>query len=175
MVSMNMTLPPKSAAGSSLWKYRLVVGAAAVLAVLALALTIIKWSTPRPADVVTTVTASAPVYPEDQVSAAKKEACAASVSVGWRLTDVHNSLWNTPRDAPGQNAVAAEYQRVTLVEVAYLKTRIRPETPEAVRTAIEGYVVAILAEVDAVVRNIPASAAVEKAKDAGKRISTACE
>ncbi|SKR61786.1 membrane protein [Mycobacteroides abscessus subsp. abscessus] len=172
---MNTTLQPTPVAGPSLWKYRLVVGAAAVLAVLALTLTIIKWSTPRPAGVVTTATASAPTYPEDQVAAAKKEACETSVSVGWRLTDVHNSLWNTPRDAPEQPGALAEYQRVSLIETEYLKTKIRPETPQAVRTAIEDYISAILAEVDAVVRNAAASTAVETAKSAGKRISAACE
>ncbi|WP_157933412.1 hypothetical protein [Mycobacteroides abscessus] len=60
-----MTTPTQS----PLWRYRLVVGAAAVLAVLALVLTIIRWAAPA---VNTTITTAAPTYTEDRVAAAKK-------------------------------------------------------------------------------------------------------
>ncbi|CPT80519.1 membrane protein [Mycobacteroides abscessus] len=172
---MNMTLPPKSAAGSSLWKYRLVVGAAAVLAVLALALNIIKWSTPPPADVVTTVNASVPTYPEDQVTAAKKDACDAVDRTNGPMTDVHNVLWKTARGSAEEPGALAEFQRVTLIEVEYLESRVRPETPESVRTAIKEYTAAILAELDAVVRDVPADKTVTDVKAAGARVSKVCE
>ncbi|WP_195173718.1 hypothetical protein [Mycobacteroides abscessus] len=159
--------------GPSLWRYRLVVGAASVLAVLALALTIIKWSTPRP-DVVTTVTASAPAYPDEQVAAAKKDACDAVDRTDGPMTDVHNVLWKTARGSAEEPGALAEFQRVTLIEVEYLKSKVRPEAPESVRTAIEKYIAAILAEVDAVTREVSAAAVVDAAKSAGAEVDKAC-
>lgn len=169
---MTTTLPTP-VTGPSLWKYRLVVGAAAVLAVLALALTIIKWSTPRP-DVVTTVTASAPAYPDEQVESAKKDACDAVDRTNGPMTDVHNVLWKTARGSAEEPGALAEFQRVTLIEVEYLKSKVRPEAPESVRTAIEKYTAAILAEVDAVTREVSAASAVDAAKSAGAEVDKAC-
>lgn len=160
---------------SSLWGYRLVVGAAGVLAVLAFVLTVIKWSTPRPADVVTTVTASTPTYPEDQVASAKKDACDAVDRTNGPMTDVHNVLWKTARGSAEEPGVLAEFQRVTLIEVEYLKSKVRPETPESVRTAIKEYTTTILAELDAVVRDAPADKTVTDVKAAGSRVSKVCE
>ncbi|MBE5502712.1 hypothetical protein E3G56_005338 [Mycobacteroides abscessus] len=165
-----MTTPTQS----PLWGYRLLVGAAGVLAVLASALTVTKWSTPRPADVVTTVTASVPAYPEDQAASAKKDACDAVARTNGPMTDVHNVLWKTARGSAEEPASLAEFQRVTLIEIEYLKSKVRPEAPLSVRTAIEKYTAAILAEVDAVTRDVSAASAVDIAKNAGAEVDKAC-
>ncbi|MBE5507632.1 hypothetical protein [Mycobacteroides abscessus] len=171
---MNTTLQPTPVAGPSLWKYRLVVGAAAVLAVLALTLTIIKWSTPRPTGVVTTVTASAPTYPEDQVAAAKKDACDAVERANGPLTEAAKNAWAAPPSTPESALAVTEFQKVALVEVGYLESKIRPETPVPVRDAVRDYTAAISAAVDAVTRGVPAASSVDRVKEAGAQIDKTC-
>lgn len=158
---------------SPIWGYRLVVGAAAALAIAAFVLSIIKWSTPREADVVTTVTASA-AYPEDQVAAAKKDACAAVERTNGPLTQAAKNAWAATPATPESVLAVTEFQKVALVEVGYLESRTRPETPEPVRDAIRDYTAAISAAVDAVTRGVPASASVDHVKEAGAQIDKAC-
>ncbi|SIG14108.1 Uncharacterised protein [Mycobacteroides abscessus subsp. abscessus] len=160
-----------TATQSPLWRYRLVVGAAAVLAVLALVLTIIRWAAPA---VNTTITTAAPTYTEDRVAAAKKDACDAVDRTNDPLTRAAKNAWAAPPATPESALAVTEFQKVALVEVGYLESRTRPETPEPVRGAVRAYTTAIYAAVDAVTRGTPAADRVNDVKEAGAQIDKAC-
>lgn len=165
-----MTAPTKS----PMWGYRLVVGAAAVLAIAAFVLTISKWSAPRSVDAITTASATAPTYPDDQVIAAKKDACDAVERTNGPLTQAAKNAWAAPAATPESALAVTEFQKVALVELGYLESKTRPEAPEPVRDAVRAYTAAIFAAVDAVTRGVPAAASVDHVKEAGAQIDKAC-
>jgi hypothetical protein len=167
----------KPIAGANMWRYRLLLGAAAVIAAAAAVMAgITLWSAPRrAADVTPTVTASSSPYSDEQIAAAKKDACDAATRTDGPMTDVQNALWDTPKGSSEEPAALAAFQRVTLVEIEYLKSRTRPEAPEAVRTALHTYISAVLATVDGVTRGVPVSEKVAAVKAAGAQLDKACK
>ena len=163
--------------GAAVWRYRLLLSASAGLAVVAAIMAgIALWSAPRqvreagPA----AMTASSSPYTDEQVTAAKTDACEANQWTNKALTAVHNALWDTPKGSSEEPTALAAYQRVTLVETEYLKSRTRPEAPESVRSAVNTYIAALLAEVDGVTRGVPVSEKVTAVKDAGAQLDKAC-
>ncbi len=91
------------------------------------------------------------------------------------MTDVAQRLWDTPKGSSEEPAALAAYQRVTLVEIEYLTSRTRPETTEAVRTAVHTYIAALLAKVDGITRDVPVSDKVTATKAAGAQLDKACK
>ncbi|WP_131832074.1 hypothetical protein [Mycobacteroides abscessus] len=160
---------------------RLIVGMillAALLSVAAIALSAINVGQHGDADITTTVTAGPPVYTDDQVAAAKKDACDASLTIDDPLIAAQRALVAIPdRNSPEAQEALSKFQMVVMVETEYLKTRTRPETPAPVRTSVDRYVTALLAEVDAETRLLAdgeVNVRVREAKAAGEELAQAC-
>lgn len=165
----------KPSAVAAMWRYQLLLSATAVLAIAAVVMAgIALWSPRRGTEATPVVTASTP-YSDEQVATAKKDACDANLRTNTALTEVHNAFWDTPKDSSEGPAALAAYQRVTLVEIEYLRSRTRPEAPEPVRAAVDAYVGALLAEVDGVTRGVAVSDKVEAVKDAAAQLDKACK
>lgn len=129
-----------------------ILAAAAIFAIAAIVLTAVKWMMP-PREVTTTVTAGPPAYTSDQIAAAKKQACDASMRIDDPITDADRALVAiTDRSSPEAQAALANFQNVIMVETEYLKTQTTPAAPEAVRNAVKGYVDALLSQADAETR-----------------------
>lgn len=164
-------------AGESVWRYRLLLSAVAVLAVAAsIVAGIALWSSSRQGRAAAPVmSASSSPYTNEQIEAAKTDACDAVTRTDGPMTDVAQRFWAVPAGTPEASAAMAAFQRVTLVEIEYLKSRTRPETPEAVRTGVQTYVSAVLATVDGVTRGVPVSQKVAAVKAAGAQLDKACK
>ncbi len=108
----------------------LLSGGATVLALAAVVMGTLGWTRPDPAPVTTTVTASAPTYSAEEVSAARDNACAAAKSVVPPVYEasvpVVAALPN--RDSPEYKAALANEQAVVLVEMEYLRQHTPPAT-----------------------------------------------
>ncbi|ORW32699.1 hypothetical protein AWC17_25165 [Mycobacterium nebraskense] len=129
-----------------------ILAVAAIFAIAAIVLTAVKWMMP-PREVTTTVTAGPPAYTSDQIAAAKKQACDASMRIDDPITDADRALVAIPdRSSPEAQAALANFQNVIMVETEYLKTQTTPAAPEAVRNAVKGYVDALLSQADAETR-----------------------
>lgn len=166
----------KPSAVVAMWRYRLLLSATAVFAIAAVVMAgIALWSPRRATDATPLVTASTPPYSDEQIATAKKDSCDANLRTNTALTEVHNAFWDTPKDSAEEPAALAAYQRVTLVEIEYLRSRTRPEAPEPVRAAVDAYVAALLAEVDGVTRGVAVSDKVAAVKDAAAQLDKACK
>lgn len=161
---------------------RLIVGMillAALLSVAAIALSAINVGRHGDADITTTVTAGPPVYTDDQVAAAKKDACDASLTIDDPLIAAQRALVAIPdRNSPEAQEALSKFQMVVMVETEYLKTRTRPETPESVKSAVAGYVSALLAEVDAETRQLAdgeVNIRIRATKANGQTLAQACK
>lgn len=129
-----------------------ILAAAAIFAVAAIVLTAVKW-TMSPREVTTTVTAGPPAYTAEEIAAAKKQACDASMRIDDPITDADRALVAIPdRSSPEAQAALANFQNVVMVETEYLKTQTTPAAPQAVRDAVKGYVDALLSQADAETR-----------------------
>lgn len=140
---------PQRGADRLVWA---ILAAAAIFAIAAIVLTAMKW-TMAPREVTTTVTAGPPAYTAEQISAAKKQACDASMRIDDPITDADRALVAIPdRSSPDAQAALANFQNVVMVETEYLKTQTTPAAPQAVRDAVKGYVDALLSQADAETR-----------------------
>lgn len=168
----------KRSAGARIWRYRLLLGATALLAGAAVVMAgVALWSAPRQAadaEQATATVGSSP-YSDAEVAAAKNDACDAATRTDAPMTEVARRLWDTPKGSSEEPAAMAAYQRVTLVEIEYLKSRTREEAPEGVRAAVAAYTAALLAEVDAVTRGLPVSEKTAATKAAGVQLDNACK
>lgn len=167
----------KPITGAAMWRYRLLLSAAAALAVAAAIVAgIALWSSPQQGrEASPAAIASSSPYTNAQIASAKTDACEANQRTNTALIAVHNVLWDTPKDSSEEPTALAAYQRVTLVETEYLKSRTRPEAPESVRSAVNTYIAALLAEVDGVTRGVPVSEKVIAVKAAGAQLDKACK
>lgn len=59
------------------------------------------------------------------------------------------------RNSPEAKTALANFQTVVMVETEYLKTQVRPAAPEEVKSAVNDFIVALLAEADAETRMLP--------------------
>jgi len=174
-------LPPPTAQWGSVRGGRsrliwVILWGAALLSITAIVLTAMKWSSPAGQPVTPPATAAGPpAYTSEQIAAAKKDACDASMTTDAPITQAHNALWATRRDSPEWAAALANYQVVMLVETEYLKSMTRPEAPAAVRAAVSNAVDAQLAEVAAVTAGTPVSAKVDAVKAAGAQLEQVCK
>lgn len=160
-----------------MWRYRLLLSATAVLAVAAAIMAGIALAAVpgQEAEVASTVSPSSSAFTNEQVAAAKRDACDAGRQTDGPMTDAAQRLWDTPKGSSEEPTALAAYQRVTLVETEYLKSRTRPEAPESVRSAVNTYIAALLAEVDGVTRGVPVSEKVIAVKAAGAQLDKACK
>ncbi len=104
----------------------------------------------------------------------EEDACDAVDRTNDPLTRAAKNAWAAPPATPESALAVTEFQKVALVEVGYLESRTRPETPEPVRGAVRAYTTAIYAAVDAVTRGTPAADRVNDVKEAGAQIDKAC-
>ncbi|WP_136623309.1 hypothetical protein [Mycobacterium attenuatum] len=155
-----------------------ILSAAALLSITAIILTTMKWTSAPPHPITTTVTAGPPTYSQEQIAAAKKQACDASLTTNDPMIDAQRALVSIPdRNSPESQAALANYQMVTIVETEYLKSQTTPAAPEAVRAAVANYVAALVSEVDAETRHLPdgeISVRVRATKEAGRVLGDVC-
>lgn len=157
---------------------RVLLVAAAVLSFAAIAMTAIKWATPAPEPVTTTVTAGPPAYTDDEITKAKKESCDASLDINEPVNRVQKALLAAAPGSPERQAALAEYQTVTMVEIEYLKTKTTAAAPQSVRDGVQRAINALLAEVDAMTRGLSVQEQAERAdavKAAGRNLDEVCK
>lgn len=151
---------------------------AALLSVAAIALSAINLGRGGGADTTTTVTAGPAAYTDGQVAAAKKDACDASLTIDDPLTTAQRTLAAiADRNSSEAQEALSKFQMVVMVETEYLKSRTRPEAPESIRTSVDSYVTALLAEVDAETRLLAdgeVNVRVRAVKAAGQELAQAC-
>ena len=169
--------PPTLTRPSRRWGLWTIIAVGMAFSIAALAVSAAKWwSTPSAPP---GAPPPAPAFSDEQVQAAKKAACDAGVRIDEPLTTVAVALAAfRDRSAPEAQDALARFQTVTLVEIEYLKTQTGPAAPEPVRAAVNGYVAALLAEVDGATRLLPdgeMNVRVRQTKAAGKAFGEACK
>lgn len=156
-----------------------ILAAAALMSVAAIVLTAVKWTTAPPPPTTATVTAGPPAFTAEQIAAAKKQACDASVTTNEPMTNVQRALVAIrDRNSSEAQAALANYQMVTMVETEFLKAQTTPAAPEAVRNAVKDYIGAVLVEVDGETRQLPLgdiSLRVRAVKAAGSVLGQVCK
>ncbi|MBU8841443.1 hypothetical protein [Mycolicibacterium goodii] len=172
--------PPPIAAGpsnrtpKSVWA---ISGGAVVLAVAAVVMGALAWTRPDPAPVTTTVTPSAPVYSDEEVAAARDEACASAKSVVAAVYEASVPLVAAlpNRDSPEYKAALANEQAVVLVEMEYLRLHTPPATPREIADPMGDYIDAtyavLAADTSGQDRNLPA----QRGQTAMDKVHAACQ
>lgn len=159
----------------------IVIALSALFAIAALALSVTKLAMgPNSGQsVTTTVSPPAPTYSDADVAAAKKDACAATTITGDALTQAQRELAAIPdRNSPEAQAALAKFQTVVMVETEYLKTQVRPATPEAIKSSVTEFIAALLAETDAETRMLPygdINARGDATSAASRKLNSACK
>lgn len=159
----------------------IVIALAALFAIAALALSVTKLASGSNTaqTVTTTISPPAPTYSDADIATAKKDACAATTITGDALTQAQRELASIPdRNSPEAKAALANFQMVVMVETEYLKTQVRPATPEAIKSAVSEFIAALLAETDAETRMLPygdINARGDAASAASKKLNLACK
>ncbi|KWX20457.1 hypothetical protein AFM11_30225 [Mycolicibacterium wolinskyi] len=120
-------------------------------------MTAINLTRPAPPATTTTVTAPPPSYSPEQIAAAKKESCDASVSVDVPLGGVHRELQATMgnRNSPEHAGALSTFQTVLMIEIEYMRNHTPPATPAEVADATNSYIDAWIALGDAYTRELP--------------------
>lgn len=146
----------RSGRGGSRWVLAM-SAAACVLGIAAIVMTAINLTRPAPAATTTTVTAQPPNYSPDQIAAAKREACDASVSVDQPLGGVHRELMATlgNRVSPEHAGALSTFSTVLMIEIEYMRNHTPPATPADVQEATSHYIDAWIALGDAYTRELP--------------------
>ena len=161
--------PPKA-----VW---LLSGTAVVLAIAAVVMGALAWTRPDPAPITTTVTPSAPTYSDEEVSAARDDACAAAKSVVAAVYEASVPLVAAlpNRESPEYKAALANEQAVVLVEMEYLRLHTPPATPRDIAEPLTDYINATLAVLAADTsgqdRNLPA----QQGQTAMDKVHAACK
>lgn len=134
----------------------------------------------------TTVTAAptptpttAPFSP-DQVAAAKKAVCAASINADRAMEAAQINFFNAQRDrqSPEYRPALSNWQLVASLESAWLEQQLTPAVPKDVKDATNAYIAAGIALVEANTRELSADDAqpfVLAARDSGDKLDKVCE
>jgi hypothetical protein len=172
-------LPPSPAVApgrptKAVW---LLSGAAVVLAVVAVVLGVLALTRSDPAPVTTTVTPSAPTYSDDQVSAARDDACAAVKSVVAAVYEASVPLVAAlpNRDSPEYKAALANEQSVVLVEMEYLRLHTSPATPREIAEPMTDYINATLAVLAADTSGQDRNPPAQRGQTAMDKVYAACK
>lgn len=130
----------------------------------------------------TTVTAAppAPTFTADQVAAAKKDVCDASINANNSITGAQHHFFQAARDrqSPDYRPALGNFQLVASVETAYLERHLTPAVPKDVKDATNGYIAATLALVDANTRELSdqdAQPFVVATRDSVDQLEKVCE
>ncbi|QZH69485.1 hypothetical protein [Mycolicibacterium farcinogenes] len=131
--------------------------AACLLGIAAIIMTAINLTRPAPPATTTTMVAPPPTYTPEQIAAAKKEACDASVSVDQPLGGVHRELMATlgNRVSPEHAGALSTFSTVLMIEIEYMRNHAPPATPADVQEATSHYIDAWIALGDAYTRELP--------------------
>ncbi|KEP38776.1 hypothetical protein [Mycobacterium kansasii] len=156
---------------------------AVLLALGAAVMSAIKLTAPTPAATTTTVTAPPPAppsYSQEQVAAAKKEACDASDAAAASIANAQQNFAVAARDrqVPQYRPALANFQLVVVIETQYMQQHLPSATPKEVADAINGYIGAILAAVDADTREVSnhdAQIHVDRVNNASTQLDKVCE
>ncbi|MGV7254549.1 hypothetical protein PJI20_10295 [Mycobacterium kansasii] len=157
------------------------VAAWAVLAVSAAAvvfsgIVLVRPETPGVHTVV--VPPAPPTFTAAEIANAKQEACAAWVSASTTMAAAGKAVadapggWNNPET---QDAIAFE-ARTTLVQSAYLRSKVGPATPPEIAQPIHDYLVASFEQEDATMRRVGSerNAAIDRSNVAVDKVNAAC-
>lgn len=172
---------PTTPVRTSTKKLVIVIALAILLSVAALALTVAKWATRSDSatPVTTTISPPSPTYSDAEIASAKKDACSANTVTGAALTQAQRDLAAIPdRNSPEAKVALANFQMVVMVETEYLKTQVRPAAPQEVKSAVNDFIVALLAETDAETRMLPyedINARGDVTSAASKKLDLACK
>ena len=154
-----VTPPPTHQAQPPGWRRGvwIMIGAAVVLGIAAVAMSVITATRPTPPTVTTTVTTPAPSFSADQIAASKKETCSASLSVDAPLGGTQRELAaaQADRSAPAYASALSTFQTTLAVETQYMRIHITPSTPEDVSHPTHQYIDAWIALGDAYTRGLP--------------------
>lgn len=156
---------------------------AMLLALSATVISAMKLTASTPTATTTTITAPAPPppsYSPDQVAAAKKEACDASNAAAAPIANSQQNFAAAARDrqAPQYQPALANFQLVVMVETQHMQQHLPPAAPGNVRAAINGYISAVLAAVEADTRGVSnhdAQAFVDRVDKASTELDKVCE
>ncbi|ETA92322.1 hypothetical protein O982_23970 [Mycobacterium avium 10-5581] len=156
---------------------------ALLLALSATAMSAMKLTESTPAATTTTITAPPPPppsYSADQVAAAKKEACDASNAAAAPIANSQQNFAAAARDrqAPQYQPALANFQLVVMVETQHMQQHLTPAAPGNVAAAINGYIGAVLAAVEADTRGVSnhdAQAFVDRVDRASSELDKVCE
>jgi hypothetical protein len=154
-------------------------GAAVLLGVSAVVMSVITASRPAPPPITTTITAAAPAYSADDVAAAKKEACEASARATAPINQAQQAFTATvgDRSSPEYRAALASWQTVLAVETQYMRYHIPPATPKDITDATNDYIKSLIALVDANTREVSDSEAekfIADTRSTGDRLTQLC-
>jgi hypothetical protein len=154
-------------------------GAAVLLGVSAVVMSVITASRHAPPPVTTTITAPAPAYSADDVAAAKKEACEASARTTAPINQAQQAFSATvgDRTSPEYRAALASWQTVLAVETQYMRYHIPPATPQNIAGATNDYIKALIALGDANTREVSDNAAekfIADTRTTGDRLTQLC-
>jgi hypothetical protein len=168
--------PPAGAPQRRGWAGWIVIGASALLAIAAVTMGVIDLAKPAPAPTTTTVTAAPPTYPPDQVAAAKKESCDASLNATHAMTAATNQYGNTPNPStsPEGRAALANAQNVVMVETTYLELHTPPATPPEVGDPTREYIKAARDAIDDYTRGVDSADASQRTVKYANEMNQAC-
>src|SRR4051794_14278790 len=135
--------PPQARRRWGVWA---ISGAAVLLGVSAVVMSVITASRPAPPPVTTTITAAAPTYSADDVAAAKKEACEASARTTAPINQAQQAFTATigDRSSPEYRAALASWQTVLSVQTQYMRYHIPPATPKDITDATNDYIKSLI-------------------------------
>ncbi|CQD24594.1 hypothetical protein BN1232_06279 [Mycobacterium lentiflavum] len=156
---------------------------ALLLALSATVMSAVKLSQSTPAATTTTITAPPPPppsYSPDQVAAAKKEACGASDTADQSMLAAQRNFFDAARDrqSPQYHPALGNFQLVAMLETQYMQQHLPPATPKNVLDAINNYITAVIALVDANTRELSdhdAQPFVLAVRNAGDQLDKVCE
>lgn len=130
----------------------------------------------------TTVTAAPPppTFSPEQVAAAKKDVCDASINADNAIAAAQRNFFDAARDrqSPQYRPALGNYQLVASVETAYLERHLTPAVPKDVKDATNSYITAEIALVEANTRELSdqdAQPFVIATRDSGKQLDKVCE
>jgi hypothetical protein len=168
--------PPAGAPQRRGWAGWIVIGASALLAIAAVTMGVIDLAKPAPAPTTTTVTAAPPTYPPDQVAAAKKESCDASLNAANTLAAASQQVANAAanRNSPEWQAALANFQNVVMVETTYLELHTPAATPPNVANPTRDFISAYRDSADALTRGVDDNAAAQRTHATADALNKAC-
>lgn len=172
--------PPKPRRGPGWIAVWTMFTVALLLAATAVALSVAKLTTHT---ATTTTVAAAPPQPNfspEQVAAAKKAVCDASINADQSITGAQRNLFSAARDrqSPEYRPALGNFQLVASVETAFLERRLSAAVPKDVKQATNNYIAAVMTLVDANTRELSDQEAqpfVVDVRASGEQLDKVCE